>query len=253
MQSYSKSLEAQSELAYFCRSGDTSKLQDLDQARAQIYRGLIYNIIENSLVNAFPIAHAELSQVEWQLLVNDFLREHKAKSALLWLMPKEFKEFVKRMGYAQKIKKPYLDNLLEFEWLEIEVYMMPDQPRPNFKLHGNSNSDLIIVNPEFKTLQLEYPVYKRLKSEFYQTPARYDLVCFRHPETMKVCFVEVSEIFVSILERLKSGPITLNGLTSHVVDRFGAQVADKALKESILAFIAEMITQRLILGYLEEK
>ena len=33
-------------------------------------------------------------------------------------------------GYGNRIQKPYLEDLLYFEWMEIEVHTMPDRANP---------------------------------------------------------------------------------------------------------------------------
>ena len=45
------------------------------------------------------------------------------------------------------IQKPYLEDLLYFEWMEIEVHTMPDKPYPDYQSRGNIFMDRLALNP----------------------------------------------------------------------------------------------------------
>ena len=55
--------------------------------------------------------------------------------------------------------KPFLDDLLYFEWMEIEVHTMPDRPFPDYVKEGNVLEDRLAFNPEYEIIRMDYPVH----------------------------------------------------------------------------------------------
>jgi hypothetical protein len=56
---------------------------------------------------------------------------------------------------------PFLLELLQFEWLEIEVFMMEDADIPRFVPESTSKQKILVGNPEIKILGLQYPIHTK--------------------------------------------------------------------------------------------
>lgn len=238
-------------LADFCRGKVWTKIPGVREERAVVYKGLVSNGIESALQNAYPITHASLTALEWSTLVIDFISGHAAESPFLWRMPRELFEFVVRTSYANRLKRPYLKDLLLLEWIEIEVYMMEDLSSPTVKLQGDVMCEKLVLNPEHRIVKLDYPVFKSPLSEVEDNKGEYFLVCFRDPETSKVRFMELSKICTSIIESLKRENLSARELLASQV--FTHDTADDDnLNSNVGAFLKGALEERLIIGFLAE-
>ncbi|HYG53588.1 MAG TPA: putative DNA-binding domain-containing protein, partial [Flavobacteriales bacterium] len=118
----------QSKMAAYCREPEfTDAIEGSKPGRLHNYRRLVFNIIEDTLADAYPITRSMMDDEEWIDMVNAFFSKHNCQSTQLWRMPFELVEFVENHEYHTKIGRPYLLELLYFEWLEIEVYQSPDK------------------------------------------------------------------------------------------------------------------------------
>lgn len=176
--------------------------------RAAVYKRLVSKILYGSLENAFPIAKKSLGQNEWQNLISQFVAEHRFSHPEIWRMPSELSTWLAGKTTWQE-RYPYLLDLLSFEWIEIEVFMMEDRAPQVIETAQGSLS----VNREYVYAAFQYPVYRIPAEELMRSaPAaaqgtidRYWLLAYRHPQTRSVHFVELSQdylnIFIEIAEK----------------------------------------------------
>ena len=123
----------QSKLAQYCRNGKPVAIPGTIETRLPHYRRLVFNVVKDSLEAAYPIAHSFINEKDWREMAYRFFSEHNCQTPQVWKLPFEFYEFATAGDFANKYNIPFLNDLLYFEWLEIEVYMMEDLPFPNFK------------------------------------------------------------------------------------------------------------------------
>ncbi len=127
-----------------------------------------------SLKKAYPLTHHLLEAKQWDEMVDQFLAEVQCTSPYFWKMPEFFLHFAKKKKYSLRYDIPYLDDLLDFEWLEIEMYMMPDQP---------GKEDRIVI--------FSYPVFEKKPLPRSMKKGIYPLYAFRHPESKEIHFSRV--------------------------------------------------------------
>jgi len=210
MQIQTDTYQQQSELAKYCRTNILDNSLKVRKDRVHHYRRLIYNVVEDSLQAAYPLLNNLLSEEQWNKLVNDFFATHACQSTQIWKMPGEFYEFIKSNKLQLKTTYPHLDDLAYFEWIEVEMFMMEDIEYPLFKTDGDWVYDKIAVNPEFRLLQLSYPVHiKNSQSITAANKGQYFLLVFREKETGKVQFIDISAMYALIIENIIKG-LTLN-------------------------------------------
>ena len=197
----------QSDLATYCR---TDKLPDIPGVRAERavhYRRLVFNVIEGAIRNAFPIAFNTLEESEWLFLVNDFFTNHNPQAPELWKLAGEFYRYTKVNHKDLHHKYPYLIDLLTFEWVEIEVFMMEDINC----LEVNTPSDVLleplILNKESALLSLSYPVFAHRGEALLDKKGSYFLFIYRDTESKKVKFSEFSPLAACVSELLKDEAI----------------------------------------------
>lgn len=190
----------QSKFAGYCRNQNTLTIPGIIPERAKEYKRLIFNIFEDNLTSAFPITARYLPDEIWDELVKLFFEQHKAQSNQIWTLPNEFYEFVVAQKLAEKYQLFYLEELLYFEWLEIEVYMMEDHLVPEFQVSGNWKNQPLVFNPEFKIVQFKYPVFKNKPIDLKEEPGNYFLLLYREQQTGKVQFIELPAAYTFIIE-----------------------------------------------------
>jgi hypothetical protein len=196
----------QSKLANYVRSGDSSdldssKIGGLKKDKLHHYRRLVSNIINNSLSNAYPITKGLLNKEEWQELVYNFFLEHNSSDPQIWSFPYQLYEYVINSNYKEKINRDYLDDLLYFEWVEMEVSAMEDIIIPEYKNEINIDS-ITILNPYIKLFSSKFPVFhKDIKIED-MSEGNYFAICYRNIDDFKVNFIEIDAISAIFVEKL---------------------------------------------------
>lgn len=239
----------QEDLAKFCRSGElTTKIPVSREASLSHYRRLVFNVVKNALKQAYPITHKLLKGKEWNTLVKRFFIEHDCQTPQVWKMPEEFAIYVKESGYVEKSDRPYLNDLLLFEWTEIEVHTMPDKDIPPIKKEGNLFSNILVLNPEFRMLNLKYPIHIRPGGEAARLEGNYYVLIFREPETGRVKFISLSMLFAFVTEQLSTHDIPLKQLIKDCKKIFEIEDESK-LKKEMVAFAEDLLYQKMILGF----
>lgn len=172
--------DQEKKFAGYCRTGNFVRLKKTTPNRLPHYRKLVFNVIDDTLQTAYPLTFGLLTKPEWKELVNDFFGTHNCQSYQVWKMPYELYQYVLNNRLSIKQKYPQLLNLLLFEWMEIEVFMMEDIETPSFKTSGQLITDDLILNPEHFLLATEYPVhYKKAKEISAADKSIYYILIFR--------------------------------------------------------------------------
>ena len=203
----SETYDIQKKLASFCRTGKPVDIPGTNTANLPHYRRLVYNIITDILESAFPITYKFLPKKEWESMTHDFFSNHACQTPQIWKLPLEFVNYIKVNYMDIKNVYPFLNDLLLFEWLEIELFNMEDEELPSFASTGDWMYDSIIMNPEYKMIAFKYPVHlfppsqlstKKVKS------ADYFLLIYRHPDTKRVELFNLSPLHVFVIEKIEN-------------------------------------------------
>ncbi|ASZ11815.1 putative DNA-binding domain-containing protein [Chitinophaga pendula] len=238
--------QQQSSLATYCRTGEYSAIPGVREQHVHHYRRLVYNVVDDSLQSSYPLTFQLLETEEWDELVQAFFSEHGCQSPQVWYMPREFYEWYQ--GYDSPLHRqyPFLSELLLFEWLEVELYMMEDIPAV-FKA-GDLGSEALVINPEHHLQYFTYPVHlKQAATITAEDEGHYFLCLHRHPESGEILFNDLSPAFVHMLESLASAPMEQAGLISRTCELLQIP-ANEDIKQATAAFFAQAAAQRLILG-----
>lgn len=245
-----KTYEAYSGLAKYCRTGDISHVEhiNLRQDRIHHYRRLVFNITKGTLKQAYPIAFKLLSDTQWEALVNDYFKNHDAQEYRIWQMPKAFFQFVKEKKYSKKFGFPFLDDLLLFEWIEIEVHTMEDEVFPEYKTEGNLWEDTLVLNPEYRLLQLEYPVHTKTTIEITEADkGNYFLFAYRETENLGVRFMNLTVLYAYIIEQIEEG-VSLTAIIDTFCELTQTEVSSVS-KTDVESFIGKLLLKKVILGF----
>ncbi|MBS0628822.1 MAG: putative DNA-binding domain-containing protein [Verrucomicrobia bacterium] len=150
---------------------------------SELYRDHYRKKMGQNLKNAYPLTYHLLKNTHWQEMVDQFLAEGECTSPYFWKVPKTFLQFAKKKEFATRYEIPYLEDLLDFEWLEIELYMMPDQP-------GREGWIVMYSYPVFEKKPLPRPMEK----------GKYFLYAFRHPISKEVKFIQLTPFYCRVHE-----------------------------------------------------
>jgi len=238
-------------LGDYCRTGEEEEIPGVIPGRLNHYRRLVYNVIRDTMDRAFPIALATLGEEQWDLLVQEFFTHGLPQTPQVWKLPLELYNYHNSNETGARIRKPYLEDLLYFEWIEIEVHTMPDRSFPEYVKQGNIFSDLLAFNPEFELIQLEYPVHMYPASEAEDMKGDYFVLIFREPENGKVQFLNLSAIHTYILGLLLDEDRSLNQLKGDIAQTAGIE-SMKYLDDALEKFIGDLMQKKLILGFQKE-
>ncbi len=235
----------QKNFAAFCRTGQYKSIPGVKESNMYKYRELIYNVVDDSLASAYPLTKNLLQTKEWDSLVHGFLAGHFCKSAQIWQMPRELMDFVKENDYGLLKKYPFLMDLLLFEWMEVEVFMMKDI-QFDYTLLGDFYKDKLVVNPELRIVPLLYPVHLKKAEEIFPKDKRqYFVSVHRVTDKSKVRFTDLQYPHVEVLQKLAEAPVNFIRLME-VFTKYGdAETATNAL----IHFLKAALRSKLILGY----
>lgn len=234
--------------AYVKQPDKRPDLPGVKYERLTEYRRLVRNVFDGTLRQAFPITSEVLSGIEWNQMVDAFMAQHPAQNYRVWKMPHEFYRFVSEMDFARIFNRPYLNDLLYFEWMEIEVFTMPDETLPLFETEGDFLRHRLILNPEFRLIELEYPVFKMAADEARKRKGRYFLLIFRHVESGAVRFVELSPFLALLWQLLSETPLSGYDVLLQLKEQLAFDDVQPMVKLA-LPFYKDMFVQGGILGF----
>ncbi len=243
-----ETIRIQEQLGEYCRTGEEQKLPGVTPGRLHHYRRLVSNVVGDTLRTAFPISVAALGEELWDLLVQDFFSAGLPQTPQVWKLPFEFYEYHKEKKTGERISKPWLDDLLYFEWMEIEVHTMPDRSKPDFISEGDIFQDTLVFNPEYEIVRLEYPVHMHPVLEAAELKGDYFALLYRMPETGNVQFLDLSALNIYIISRLEEEEVPLQELKVEFARVAGIE-SGRYLDEALQTFLEDLMKRLLILGF----
>lgn len=243
---HKETYDLQHKLANYCRDGNLIHIDGTRKDRLPHYRRLIYNMINDALETAYPITKQVFHEDEWDGLVYDFFRSWEIQTPILWKMPFTFYEYCFQNNIGQKLNRPYLNDLLYFEWIEIEVYNMPDRDIPAYNAKNSLLDNKIVINPEHEIVMLEYPVFKMPVSELEKNKEEYFLLVYREQKNLSVRFFEMSKAMVWLFENMYTGKKTGKQIlqeAEHILN-----LNKKTINELSDSLLPDLLDKGIILG-----
>ena len=213
------------------------------------YKELINSIYHQSLMKAYPICHSILEPTVWNTWVADFIKFSRSDEPRVWLMPRLFKEYVKTQKLGEKNHMPYMDDLLLFEWLEIEVFTELDINLPKISASINWDKDTVYFNPHAREMVLDYPVHRSIKHDELMKKGLYNMIVYRHPETFSVQYIQMGVFDKLCIDFMQSDKLPLAKAIELVFQRLHLEQVQFALiRERTLQVFNQFQQDGFILG-----
>ena len=248
-------------MAAYCKDSSTDKLNKLvdfpgvkSEERIETYRRLVFGVVSSALTNAYPITKKLLGNERFEELMEDFFANYDCGYPELWTMPYGLYEYVSENNILKE-EFPFIDELIYFEWVEIEVYMMEDEEPPSHRTLGDLERDKIVLNPEFRLTVFDYPVFRENANSLKEVEkitsqkAQYILLTFREPETCRVRFMEISGFCAALISNISLKPSSAREAIKQTAEEFGTELEENA-ETNMMTFVKELISQKMVLGFL---
>jgi len=169
---------------------------EMDPARAQVYRDLVFANLSSLLSGTFPVLVKILGEEHWRSLVRIFLRDYRARTPKFGEIAQEFVEFLasEPLALVDGPWPPFMVELAHYEWVEMALQQSDAEPV------AAGDASLLLdrplqVSPLAWPLAYAWPV--QLLGPDYQPdvlPAQPTLLLVRRAEDWGVKFSELSPL-----------------------------------------------------------
>jgi hypothetical protein len=191
-------------------------VERVEPRRMKIYQDLFYNNVEDFLASSFPVTKRLWKGDEWQRMIREFLKQHRAQSPLFLDMPLEFMDFIQARGQNWLSRKPFLLELLHYEWIELSVWLADDGPEEGTAVWSEEHCP--VINHAARLLAYQWPVH-RISEEFEpsEDDAASPTFLLVHREDEDVRFTLLTAATWQFLS-LCNGENSLQTLTEHFAE-----------------------------------
>jgi hypothetical protein len=181
---------------------------EMNTARAQVYRDLIFANLSALLSGTFPVLIKILGDEQWRSLVRIFLRDYRAHTPKFGEIAKEFVEFLASgpQALSEGEWPPFMVELAHYEWVEMALQQSEAEPLPASDA-GLSLDRPLQVSPLAWPLAYAWPV--QLVGPDHQpdvAPPQPTLLLVRRAEDWSVKFSELSPLAWRLLQRIEEFP-----------------------------------------------
>lgn len=236
---------------------DSEILQNLDHRGAAVYARSINYEHQRMATRIFPYC-ARVAGKQWQQLVEDYYKHYPSADFDFNKICKNFPRFLKEQDNALLQKYPYLPELADYEWLELEKL---EDKRKIIKGDPISIDSLErlqsyspTVNQTLSIHRYRYPVAdiadnfaksKRARKKYSAKPCT--MAIYRDPDSDDARFVELTISAALMVEAAQKARVSYQDLLKMSIDsnseRNPAQVA-----VDFLNLIEEFLSDNIFVG-----
>ncbi|WP_192564327.1 DNA-binding domain-containing protein [Pseudomonas gozinkensis] len=185
---------------------------DMNAARVNVYRDLVFNNVSQLLGSTFPLLIRIIGQERWRTLIRGFLRDYRAQTPKFGEIAEEF------VGYLASEPAvlsaggwpEFLVELAHYEWVEMVLQQSDADPLP-----ASDPAQLLEKPLQVSALAwpLAYTWPVQMLGPDHQPatpPAQPTLLLVRRTADWSVKFSELSPLAWRLLQRIEEFPL-LNG------------------------------------------
>jgi len=197
----------------------------------QIYKDMVHYRFIEVIKSAYPIFSSKISNKLLDELVFSFIQS-QPRTPYIWQMPSEFRKFIIKNNLLNTM--PYVNDLLLYEWIEIELFMKEYTNQKECKFDWDKQ---IALNESARILEFNYRVYK----EKFKKRGRYHLLVYYDFDDHEVHFQEITKFMYLFLKALKKKGI-FSALLS-VSKKFNVDSAEvkEVLNDTLRLFCSKKI------------
>lgn len=221
---------------------------DMNAARVEVYRDLVFNNVSQLLSGTFPVLIRIIGEPRWRLLVRGFLRDWRAQTPKFAEIAGEFIEFLAAQPQVlQEGQWPaFLLELAHYEWVEMVLQQSDASALPL------TDPALLLqrplqVSPLAWPLAYDWPVHELdPHNQPDAPPAQPTLLLVRRVADFSVKFSLLSPLALRLLQRIDEfAPLTgrehLQGLAQEA-----GQTGSAGFIENGLALLRQLHEDRVV-------
>ncbi len=238
--------QLQKKFADHVRKGLVDHFPEVNCAAFALYHTHLKSKMSSFLSSCFPLTQEALGTLCWENKIADFLATRSTPDGFVLSLSHPFYHYL--LNCKENQHYPYLKDLLQFEYLLIELFYMEDLLFPSFQTDGNRLESFLVFNPEHRLLHLEYPVFRQKGVALAQSQGSYYLLMYRHPVSFEVELMELSALYFSALSKMITQPSSLLVSMKQAADCLHLSLEDLDTQE-MLHFVHSLQERGVILGF----
>ncbi|WP_248743409.1 MULTISPECIES: DUF2063 domain-containing protein [unclassified Pseudomonas] len=182
---------------------------EMDAARVNVYRDLVFNNVSQLLGGTFPVLIRIIGQERWRALIRGFLRDYRAQTPKFGEIAEEFVGYLASEPAVLSTGEwpAFLVELAHYEWVEMVLQQSDAEPLPTSDPASLLERPLQISALAWP-LAYAWPVL--ILSPEYQPsvpPAQPTLLLVRRAVDFSVKFSELSPLAWRLLQRVGEFPL----------------------------------------------
>lgn len=220
----------------------------LKPERLAVYRQLVRNNVEGLLAAQFPVIRGLRGDTAWHRLIDDFLREHRAKTPLFTEIGLEFVEYLAARADTGRGDPPFLPELAHYEWAELGLEIAEDTIDPaGIDPDGDLLAGLPVLSPLAWPLAYQWPV-DRIRPDYQPdtSPEAPTLLLLHRDSGGHVRFARLDPLGYRLLAALREAPASGRALVWRLAEAGGLD-AD-ALIGPAVALLEDLRRRGVLLG-----
>ncbi len=194
---------------YLRQPNASQKPKNIPARASKIYEELFFNNICGFISNCFPVAKSLFTADQWLSFSRAFFNDWRCHTPYFSEIPKEFVNYIKQGKHTLRLP-PWFCELIEYEWLELEVDICNAVPlkAPTAQAKSQSaQSSTLYVNPTLRNRTFEWPVHTISPDCIPDTPETTFLAIYRD-QTHRVQFMAMNAMTCALLEIITKQPST---------------------------------------------
>jgi len=182
---------------------------DMNAARVNVYRDLVFNNVSQLLGSTFPVLIRIIGQERWRTLIRGFLRDYRAQTPKFGEIAEEFVGYLasEPAVLSEGDWPAFLVELAHYEWVEMVLQQSDAEPLPA------SNPAHLLERP-LQVSALAWPLAYTWPVQMLgpdhqpaTPPAQPTLLLVRRTVDWSVKFSELSPLAWRLLQRIEEFPL----------------------------------------------
>ncbi len=158
----------------------------------KVYEALVHHRFYEVITHAFPLLSANAPKQMLEDAIVDFVK-HAPSTPYIWQVPFYFWKFVQE---HKSLDLPYVDDLLWYEWSEIELMMEVYEPLHVSTFSWETHWE---IHPSVRLRKLSYRVFESNLEE----KGEWFLLAWYDTKQHTACYKEIGEVLYTFLEALE--------------------------------------------------